>query len=211
MTKDTREAIARAIKFALSAYTSDNSKLMDCDLDDAATDILADLKREGFTISHLTALESAPQAGGDFEKRLLAYVSDLETDLEDAEGSILEWRKGHNAGVRHTVGAVAAFLKEHSRTALGGGWRPLTGQAIERLGDTGQPFFASITVTNRQTGATHVETPYLYLAERETEEGAIYYEAAVVGTGDETGWDIDDYEYYMPFDLPPPPQLEGET
>ena len=57
MTKDTREAIARAIKFALSAYTSDNSKLMDCDLDDAATDILADLKREGFTISHLTTPE----------------------------------------------------------------------------------------------------------------------------------------------------------
>lgn len=104
-----------------------------------------------------------------------------------------------------------AQKRREARTALGGGWRPLTGQAIERLGDTGQPFFASITVTNRQTGATHVETPYLYLAERETEEGAIYYEAAVVGTDDETGWDIDDYEYYMPFDLPPPPQLEGET
>lgn len=56
-TKDTREAVARAIKFALSAYTSDNSKLMDCDLDDAATDILADLKREGFTISQPPQLE----------------------------------------------------------------------------------------------------------------------------------------------------------
>lgn len=63
MTNTKRETIARAIKFALSAYTSDNSKLMDCDLDDAATDILADLEREGFTVSALAALPDTPEGG----------------------------------------------------------------------------------------------------------------------------------------------------
>ncbi len=43
-------AAEEAIKFALSAYTSENSKLMRCDLDDAVSDILADLARAGFTI-----------------------------------------------------------------------------------------------------------------------------------------------------------------
>jgi hypothetical protein len=39
-----------AIKFALSAYTSENSRLMKCDLGDAVSDIMADLTRAGFTI-----------------------------------------------------------------------------------------------------------------------------------------------------------------
>jgi hypothetical protein len=69
MTTNTHELIEvlddsakEAIRFALTAYTCQNSRLMDCDLDDAVTDILDDLARAGFTVLPRQALAIQPQA-----------------------------------------------------------------------------------------------------------------------------------------------------
>jgi hypothetical protein len=69
MTTNTHELIEalddsakEAIRFALTAYTCQNSRLMDCDLDDAVRDILDDLARAGFTVLPRQALASQPQA-----------------------------------------------------------------------------------------------------------------------------------------------------
>jgi hypothetical protein len=154
---------------------------------DATAEQLAERIREGVDMQVSVALDRALNVVEEASKDRSTTYDDIYREIKALASSALTAPSGEQ-------------------------WRPMTKAAIEKLGDAGQPFFASITVTNRITGATHIETPYLYLAERETEEGAMYYEAAVVGTGDETGWDIDDYEYFLPFNLPDPPQqLKAST
>jgi hypothetical protein len=81
----------------------------------------------------------------------------------------------------------------------------MTPQVIDELASSGQPFFGGLWVNNNRTGTKYFEKTFIYLSERETEEGAPYYVPLVCGTDDETGWDLDDYEYYLPFTPPTPP------
>ena len=89
------------------------------------------------------------------------------------------------------------------------GWRKLTTQALDKLTSSGAPFFGGLWVNNARTGAKHFEVTAIYLSERETDEGACYFVPQVLGTDDETGWDLGDYEYFIPLELPTPPQGES--
>jgi len=88
-------------------------------------------------------------------------------------------------------------------------WQPLTPKAIDELASSGAPFFGGLWVHNRRTGTRYFEVSYLCLSERETDEGASYFVPQTVGVEEETGWDLEDYEYFIPFDVPQPPQDAG--
>ena len=85
-------------------------------------------------------------------------------------------------------------------------WQPLNSKAIDTLHRTGQPFFASITVRNSWTGSTRVEVHCLELRECYQDADSLYLDVGLYGMdGDESGWCLEDYEYFIPFDLPATP------